>query len=178
MESAMRILILNAVLLVLISTGLYADVPEQVQYIRDIYSQTNEEIENGELYRTVIDINADELSYPAVGIYHPVLTLYFGFSEEEPYPDNLRKAVLIVDRSAYHEYSEFLYDGYGRLIFAYLTGQPDYPEMRFYYYLGELVRIVEGSETFSAFSTEQLEYSGTVQRRGEGLVDTFQRLFY
>ena len=174
----MKTLMVNAVLLILISTVLHADNSEQVQYIRDIYNQTNEEIDSGELYRTVVDINADELPYPAVGIYHPVLTLYFGFSEEEPYPDNLRKAVLVVDRAAYHEYSEFLYDGYGRLIFAYLTGQPDYPEMRFYYYLGELVRIVEGSETFSAFSTEQQEYSGTVQRMGEGLVNTLRILFY
>jgi len=161
-----------------LSTGIFAGVSEQVDDIRNIYDHTNQEIENGDLYRTVVDINADELSYPAVGDYHPVLTLYFGFSEQNPYPDNLRKAVLIVDRAAYHEYSEFLYDGYNRLIFAYITGQPDYAEMRFYYYYGELIKVMEGSDSYTSFSAEQLEHSESIQRQGEGLLTTLQRLFY
>jgi hypothetical protein len=174
----MKTMLLLVISLLVLSSSVFADVTEQVDDIRNIYDHTNQEIENGELYRTEVDINADGLSYPAVGIYHPVLTLYFGFSEENPYPDNLRKAVLIVDRAAYHEYSEFLYDGYGRLIFAYIAGQPDYPEMRFYYYYGELIKVIEGSDSFTTFSTEQLELSERFQRQGEGLTTTLQRLFY
>ncbi len=157
---------------------LLAGVQEQVQYIRDIYEQTNEEIESGELYRTVVDINADELSYPAVGNYHPLLTFYFGFSEENPYPDNLRKAILVVDRAAYHEYTEFLYDGYNNLIFIYVTGRPNIPEMRFYYYHGELVKIVQESDSFTSFSSEQVDQSSSFKDQGERLIDTFQRLFF
>ncbi|MCD4701530.1 MAG: hypothetical protein K8S24_06705 [Candidatus Aegiribacteria sp.] len=173
----MKVLLI-VVFLVLLPAGLFAGVEDNVQYIRDIYRQTNEEIDNGELYRTIVDINVDGLSYPAVGTYHPVLTLYFGFSEEEPYPDNLRKAILVVDRAAYHEYSEFLYDGYGDLIFVYVTGQPNMPEMRFYYHLGELIKIVQGSDSYTDFITEQLELSTSFQNQGASLENTFQRLFY
>lgn len=162
-----------------IITGLLsAGVTEQVQNIRDIYNQTNEEINSGELYKTVVDINADGLSYPAVGVYHPVLTFYFGFSEENPYPDNLRKAMLVVDRAAYHEYSEFLYDGYGELIFAYVTGNPMMPEMRFYYHNGDLIKIIEDSKSFTSFNSEQKNYSNTIFEQGENLNQIFSKLFF
>ena len=164
--------------LVLFSSCLFAGVQEQVQYIRDIYDWTNEEIDKEELYKTVVDVNTDGLSYPAVGTYHPYLTFYFGFSEENPYPDNLRKAILTVDRAAYHEYSEFLYDGFGNLIFVYMTGRPAEPEMRFYYYQGELIKIVEDSSNYSSFSSEQIDRGNSVQNQGEELIVTFLRLFY
>ncbi len=162
----------------LLFAHLHGGVQEQVQYIRDIYEQTNEEIERGDLYRTTVDINADELSYPAVGTYHPVLDFYFGYSEENPYPDNLRKAILVVDRAAYHEYSEFLYDGYNNLIFVYVTGSPEMPEMRFYYSQGDVVKIVQESESLTSFTTEQMDLSRSFYDKGERLVDTFHRLFF
>ncbi|MCD4775949.1 MAG: hypothetical protein K8S15_07845 [Candidatus Aegiribacteria sp.] len=164
--------------LLLCTSCLYAGVQEQVQYIRDIYSQTNEEVDNGELYKTVVDVNTGGLSYPAVGTYHPLLTFYFGFSEENPYPDNLRKAILIVDRAAYHEYSEFLYDGFGNLIFVYMTGIPQKPEMRYYYYQGELIKVVEDSSDYTSFNSEQVDRSNSVQDQSETLIGTFNRLFY
>ncbi|MCK4806181.1 MAG: hypothetical protein KAT09_00970 [Candidatus Aegiribacteria sp.] len=174
----MKTALFSVISLVLYSSCLFAGVQEQIQYIRDIYAWTNEEIEKEELYKTVVDVNTEGLSYPAVGTYHPLLTFYFGFSEENPYPDNLRKAILIVDRAAYHEYSEFLYDGYGNLIFVYMTGRPVEPEMRFYYYQGELIKIVEDSSDYYSFNFEQIDHSNSVQNQGEELIGTFLRLFY
>lgn len=174
----MKRMILMCCILVITTGLLLSGVNEQVQYIRNIYNQTNEEITKGNLYKTVVDINADGMSYPAVGTYHPVLTFYFGFSEENPYPDNLRKAILVVDRAAYHEYSEFLYNGYGDLIFAYITGIPNMPEIRFYYYQGNLIKIIEDSKSFTSFNSDQINYSNTVQKQGEGLIDIFSKLFF
>ncbi len=174
----MKTALLYVISLILYSSCLFAGAQEQVQYIRDIYGQTNEEIDNEELYKTVVDVNTGGLSYPAVGTYHPLLTFFFGFSEENPYPDNLRKAILIVDRAAYHEYSEFLYDGFGNLIFVYITGKPEEPEMRFYYYQGELIKIIEDSSDYTSFNAEQIDRSNSVQNQGENLIGTFSRLFY
>ena len=164
--------------LLLAACAVQASVEEDVQYIRSVYGDVGEQIENGELYRTSVEINADGLSYPAVGVYHGMLDFYFGFAEESPYPDNLMKAVLTMERSAYEEYTEFLYNGYGDLIFVYATGQPNMPEMRFYYKSGEVFRIVEGSETLHSFDDQQLEYADRFMRQGTDLVETLQRLFF
>jgi hypothetical protein len=171
-------LALSAMLVLGFSAILWAGVEDQVQYIRDIYQQVNDEIDAGDLYRTVVDVNIDGKSYPAVGIYHPVLTFYFGFSEEEPYPDNLMKAHLVVDRSAYHEYTEFLYNGYGALIFVYVTGRPDMPETRFYYDQGQLIKLVDDSGSYTSFDADQLTNAATFMYQGEQMVNTFTRLFY
>ncbi len=154
------------------------DLDDQIQYIRDVYRDTNRDIDEGDLYRTVVEVNADELPYPAVGIYHPVLTLFFGFSEENPYPDNLRVAHLTVDRSAYHEYSEFLYDGYNNLIFVYVSGVPDMPETRLYYSQDQLLMMIQDSVNITEFSQEEIELGDRFFRQGQSILDTFLKLFY
>jgi hypothetical protein len=154
------------------------DLDDQIQYIRDVYRDTNRDIDENGLYRTVVDVNADEMSYPAVGIYHPVLTLFFGFSEENPYPDNLRIAHLTVDRSAYHEYYEFLYDGFGRLIFVYASGVPDLPESRFYYSQGQLLMVIQDSVSITDFSPDEMELGNRYFNQGESLLDIFRGLSF
>ncbi len=64
------------------------------------------------------------------------------------------------------------------LIFVYMIGRPEEPEMRFYYYQGELIKIVEDSSDYSSFNSEQIDRSNSVQNQGENLIGTFSRLFY
>lgn len=69
------------------------------------------EPEQSNIFLTELAVNKNNGSYPAVGVYRPLVKFYYtyGDREREPYPNRLLKMVVAVDRSDRKEYSEFVF---------------------------------------------------------------------
>ena len=77
------------------------------------------EPEQSNIYLTELAVNKNNGSYPAVGVYRPVVKFYYtyGDREKEPYPNRLLKIVLAIDRSDRKEHSEFVFNDAEQLVF-------------------------------------------------------------
>lgn len=111
-----------------ISSVLYAQTDKRIENIKKIYSETNEKIaesnENGEyssVYLTEMNVNKNNGSYPAVGIFQSVVKFYFtyGNREKNPYPNRLLKIEIETKRSSSVEKYEYLFNENEQLIFYF-----------------------------------------------------------
>lgn len=177
-------LVIGAALLFVVglSTLVSAQTDRRIEAIRKLVQKTNEDIAKSEqepeysnIYLTELAVNKGNGSYPAVGIYRPVVKFYYtyGDREKDPYPNRLLKIIVSVDRSDRHEQSEFTFNEAEQLIF-YFEKQDDV-ERRVYFAAGKAIRIQQGDRVLILSSRPQAELVATVLKEKAGLVAIFQR---
>jgi len=116
-----------------------------IEEIRTLYYQVSENITEGDhYYITEVNVNKDNMSYPAVGVYNPVITFYWDYLGAEAYPKKIVKIIMNINRSAYQEYYEFLLNRDQEVIFCMTSGLPNTSDQRFYFKEGKLIRYIEG----------------------------------
>jgi len=115
-----------------------------IQDIRDMYYQAGADIEAGVLYTTVVNINSEDMPFPAVGVFGRTVTFYWTAEPWNTPANVLVKAVVSSRISAVEETDEYLYDYWGGLLFCYIEGGIDQVEHRFYFSEGRLVRFMDG----------------------------------
>ena len=143
-----------------------------VEAIRRQSQQINEQIAESEraeegngIYCNELVINKRNKSWPAVGIYRTVISFYytFGDREQNPYPNRLLKITVTTNRSARHEYAEYIFNPTGRLIFYYERDSENLQSERRYYFASErLIRRMTGPRMVDIRSREALEAVKTV----------------
>ena len=157
----------------------------KIEEIRRIYKQTNEQISAAEksfaestIFMTELVVNKGGTMYPAVGTFRNTIKFYYtyGDREENPYPNRLLKVTVATNRAANHEWSEYLFDPSGRLIFYYeKMGEDKEAESRFYFASGKIIRIQRGQRIADINSRQELAAPGAVQAQADKLVEIFKR---
>jgi len=142
--------------------------PAEVLEIRQQYNLVKSMIEGSgdiEVYRTEVNVNPDDLTYPAVGHYMETITFFWKLNHETG-----EKVLLMVtshsEHAAWSTYTEILYDTSGKPLFSYFS-QPGYDgdleEIRHWYSGGEVI-----------YSTCAVSFDGETEFV-EPLVDSFMR---
>lgn len=157
-----------AVCLVLALTG-----AGRIQDIRDLYFQTNAEIEAGGFYTTVVNMNSEDLSFPAVGVFVRTTTFHWLAEPWNTPANRLVKATVSSEVSAAREYAEYLYDDSGRLVFCFVEGGYDEVEHRYYFSDGRLVRFMDGD---AVNDSPDQSLAAPVLNRGGELRQAFELL--
>ncbi len=105
--------------------------PDEVLEISGMYNEVMEGIEEGRFYRTEVEINPDDLPYPAVGRYQAWIVLYWNAEAGDRW---LLLAEYTGEVAAHSEYAEILYAGvYGEeeepsfMSDGDYRGEPDLP---------------------------------------------------
>lgn len=157
-----------------------ADADARITEIRRLYEQTNRQIEQAEedygaseVYLNEIVINKGGASYPAVGIYRKTIRFYYTFGDREynPYPDRLMKITVTTERSARHEYAEFIFDVSGMLVFAFEKN--DESETRYYFSGGRLIRMQRGSDVIPDPGPDEKTGVQAIVTRKDALIKIF-----
>ena len=157
---------------------------KRVEDIRRIYQETNEQISAAEknfaestIFLSELVVNKGGTMYPAVGNFRNTIKFYYAYGnrEENPYPNRLLKITVSTNRAAQHEWSEYLFDQAGRLIFYYeKMGEELETESRFYFASGKTIRIQRGQRIMDINSRQELAAPKAVQAQARKLVVIFQ----
>lgn len=162
---------------ILLTTLLFSS--SDIEEIRAIYYQVSENITEGDYYYiTEVNVNKDNMSYPAVGVYNSVITYYWDYLGAEAYPEKIVKIILKINRSAYEEYYEFLLNRDHEVIFCMTSGIPNTSDQRFYFKEGKLIRYIEGDNIFDTFTSEHRSYAKTITEMTDNLSKLFSYTFY
>lgn len=159
-----------------IATGQTVDsIKRTVQKINEDIAKMEESPEYSSIFLTELAVNKGNGSYPAVGIYRPLVKFYYtyGDREKDPYPNRLLKIIVTVDRSDRKELSEFTFNDAGQLIFYF--EKKDEIERRLYFANLRPVRFEEGTKVLSLKARAQIEIVATVQKEKARLLTVFQR---
>ncbi len=150
-------------------------IKKLVQKIDDDVAKSEAEPEYSNIYVTELSVNKGNGSYPAVGIYRPVVQFYYTYGDREknPYPNRLLKIVVSVDRSDRHEQSEFTFNETEQLILYF--EKKDDVERQVYFADGRAIRFQEGDRVLSLTAKAQSESIATVLKDKANLVAIFQR---
>ena len=165
---------------------IYAQTSDKrIEEIRRIYQETNDSIAEAEkhfaestIFLTELVVNKGGTMYPAVGNFRNTVRFYYAYGnrEENPYPNRLLKITVSTKRAAHHEWSEYLFNGAGQLIFYYeKMGEEEQAESRFYFSAGKIIRIQRGQRIADINSRQELAAPKAVQAQADKLVAIFQR---
>jgi len=149
----------------------------QIDEIRALYSETLAGLEDNAFYRTSTRINADDASYPAVGIYLESIDFFWDTCIEFQFGPAVRLIRITSQHSAIEEYHEFLFYDTGELAFSYrkIGISPDIE--RFYFNrTGELIRFIRGDEIFELPDGDLDDLTEEVLARGTNLAESFSLL--
>ena len=177
-------LLIGAVLLFVVGFGALASAQtdRRIEAIRKLVQKTDEDLARSEqepeysnIYQTELAVNKGNGSYPAVGIYRPVVKFFYtyGDREKEPYPNRLLKIIVSVDRSDRREQSEFTFNEAQQLIFYF--EKKDDVERRVYFAAGKAIRIQQGDRILVLSSKAQADLVATVLKEKANLVAIFRR---
>jgi len=145
-----------------------------IEEIRVLYSDVLAGLEDNTFYRTSTRINADEASYPAVGIYLETIDFFWDTCVEFQFGPAVRFIRITSQHSAIEEYHEFLFYDTGELAFSYrkIGINPDIE--RFYFNrAGELIRFCKGDEIILSPPAELADLAERVFTRGSNLAESF-----
>lgn len=168
--------------LLLFAAGGLAQSDRRVEAINTLRAKIDQDIARSEaepeysnIYLTELAVNKNNGSYPAVGVYRPVVKFYYtyGDREREPYPNRLLKIVLAIDRSDRKEYSEFLFNDAGQLVF-YLR-RMEGTERRLYFVAQKPIRLEENGKVLSMRTRSRAATVATVLKERANLVAMFRR---
>ena len=146
-----------------------------VERIKRLYQEIGEKIELSEngtedssvagIFCSEIVVNRNKHIWPVVGNYELTYRFYFELSHNEghPYPDRLRKVVMMSSMSARSYYSEYLFDELGFLVFYFtkpneppIGDEPERVEQLIYFVAGRPIRIINGQKTIDAITAKDL----------------------
>ena len=168
--------------LLLFAIGTFAQSDRRIEEINKLRTKIDQDIarsdaepEYSNIYLTELAVNKNNGSYPAVGVYRPVVKFYYtyGDREKEPYPNRLLKIVVAVDRSDRQEYSEFVFNESEQMIF-YLDKKDDV-ERRVYFAAGRAIRFEKDGRVLSLKSRSQTAIVAAVVKENVKLVAIFRR---
>ncbi len=159
------------ILVVVFHVFAYAD---QIEEIRALYSEVLADLEDSTFYRTTIRINADDASYPAVGIYFENIDFYWEIDIEFSFEPSVRFVRINSQYSAIEEYHEFLFYDTGELAFVYRKAGIMQEVERFYFNrAGELIRFIREDEVFELPDRDLNDLTEEVLKRGTNLAESF-----
>ena len=174
---------IGGIFLILIGgTLVFAQTEKQIDAIKKIYAETGEKIkeceENGEyslVFLSQFSVNKNSGSYPAVGIFNSVFKFYYTYGDREknPYPDRLLKINVETKRSNRVEYSEYLFDPAGKLIFYFEKNDAD-AERRVYFSAEKPIRSLSGEKAANLNSREEIEMVKAILKEKGKLALMFQ----
>ena len=156
------------------SSGRVAEIRKLTEKINEQIAQSEQSPDTSTTFLTELTVNKNLSPYPAVGIYKTVVRFYytFGDREEEPYPNRLLKIINATDRSNRKEYSEFVFDEAGKLIF-YFEKQED-GERRLYFAAEKPIRFQQGERSLG-LNKERAAIVTAVLKEKANLVEMFRR---
>ena len=174
---------LSAILvLLLFAAGTLAQTDRRIEAINTLRAKIDRDIaaseaepEQSNIYLTELAVNKNNGSYPAVGVYRPLVKFYYtyGDREKEPYPNRLLKIVVAIDRSDRTEYSEFVFNDDEQLVF-YL-GRMEGIERRLYFVAQKPIRLEENGKVLSMRARPRTATVAPVLKEGANLVAIFRR---
>jgi len=137
-------------------------------------ARSEQEPEYSNIYLTELAVNKSNGSYPAVGIYRPVVKFFYtyGDREKEPYPNRLLKIVVAIDRSDRKEYAEYVFNEAGQLVFYF--EKKDDVERRVYFTGERLIRLQEGERVISRLTKSQTDMVASMLKEKTSLVTIFR----
>ena len=168
--------------LLLFAAGTLPQTARRIEEINKLRAKVDEDIAKSEaepeystIYLTELAVNKNNGSYPAVGVYRPVVKFYYtyGDREKEPYPNRLLKIVVAVDRSDRKEYSEFVFNDAEQLVF-YLDKKDD-RERRMYFAAGRAIRFEQNGRALSLRARSRQSIVAAVLKENVKLVAIFRR---
>lgn len=160
----------------------FAQTDRRVEAIRKLcqkidadIARSEQEPEYSNIYLTELAVNKGNGSYPAVGIYRPVVKFYYtyGDREKEPYPNRLLKIVVAIDRSGRKEYAEYVFNEAEQLVFYF--EKKDEVERRVYFAGERLIRFEQGNRRLSLKTSSQTAIVTAVLKEKANLVAIFKR---
>jgi len=161
-----------------------AQTEKRIEEIKKIYRETTEKIaeceaqgEYSTTYLSELVVNKNNGSYPAVGIFSSDFKFYYTYGDREknPYPNNLLKITVTTKRSAQTEFSEYLFNPSGQLIFYYekMDENPE-NERRFYFASEKLIKSLKGEKNTSINGREEIAAVKTILSDKRKLAEMFQ----
>jgi hypothetical protein len=171
-----------SLMLVLFVSGISAQTDRRIDAINALRAKTAQDIARSEaepeysnIYLAELAVNKNNGSYPAVGVYRPVVKFYYtyGDREKEPYPNRLLKIVVAVDRSDRKEYSEFVFDGSEELVFYF--EQKDERERRVYFAQDRAIHFEQDGRRLSLRTRTHVAFAAMVVKDKTNLLAIFRR---
>jgi len=168
--------------LLLFATGTLAQTDRRVEAINTLRAKIDRDIaaseaepEYSNIYLAELAVNKNNGSYPAVGVYRPVVKFYYtyGDREKEPYPNRLLKIVVAVARSDRQEYSEFVFNESEQMVF-YLDKKDDV-ERRVYFATNRAIRFEQNGRVLSLKGGSRTAIVAAVMKDNVKLVAIFRR---
>ncbi len=178
----MKSFTLASLMLMLFAAAAVAQTDRRVEAITKLRARIDQDItaseaepEYSNIYLAELAVNKNNGSYPAVGIYRPVVKFYYtyGDREKEPYPNRLLKIVVAVARSDRQEYSEFVFSESEQMVF-YLD-KKDNVERRLYFVGQKPIRLEENGKVLSLRVRSRAATVATVLKESANLVAIFRR---
>lgn len=154
----------------------------RIEAINKISNEANEKIAeceaNGEYsstFLTELIVNKNNGSYPAVGIFKTVFKFYYtyGNREKDPYPNRLLKITVTTNRSNRKEYSEYLFNPAGQLIFFFAKND-EAAERRYYFSLEKLIRSQKDEKTVNIKSRQEIAAVNAILREKRKMESIFR----
>ena len=168
--------------LLLFAGGAFAQSDPRIESIKRLRAKIDQDIaaseaepEYSNIYLTELAVNKNNGSFPAVGIYRPVVKFYYtyGDREKEPYPNRLLKIVVAVARSDRQEYSEFVFNDAEQMVF-YLDKKDD-RERRVYFAAGRAIRFEQDGRMLSLNGRSRNAMFAAVMKDNIKLIAIFRR---
>jgi len=153
--------------------------PSDIEEIKTLYYQISEKISEGKhYYITEVNVNRENMSYPAVGVYNSLITYYWDYQAEEVKPQKIVKIIMKINRAAYEEYYEFLLNREQEIIFCMTSGLPNTEDQRFYFKDSKLIRYIVGENIFDSINQELRDNAKTITEISENMIKLFTFTFY
>jgi hypothetical protein len=173
---------LTVFILILFVSRAFAQSDKRIETIKALTQKLDEDIARSEqepeysnIYLTELAVNKNNGSYPAVGVYRPVVKFYYtyGDREKDPYPNRLLKIVVAIDRSDRKELSEFTFNEAGQLVF--FLERKDGIERRLYFATDKPIRFEQDGRVLSLRTRSQAAIVAMVLKEKASLVAIFRR---
>lgn len=160
--------------LLILSTVLFANISKDIQEIKDLYQMVGENINNDVYYINLLQINQNNLSFPAVGNYQPIYKFYWLY---DGYDGSYKivKVTIQVSVAAHDNYYELLFDESENLVF-YLKTESGNNDYRYYYKDGKPIRFMENSDIYDDLSSEQISQMKEGIDYGRDIVKLFKMM--
>ncbi len=168
--------------LLLFAAGASAQSDRRIQAINTLRTKIDQDIaaseaepEHSNIYLAELAVNKNNGSYPAVGVYRPVVKFYYtyGDREKEPYPNRLLKIVVAVARSDRQEYSEFVFNESEQMVF-YLDKRDDV-ERRVYFAQGRAIHFEQDGRSLSLRTRTHAAFAAMAVKDKTNLLAIFRR---
>lgn len=133
--------------------------------------------EYSSIFRNELVLNRFGNPWPAVGIYQKTVRFYYTYGDREvdPYPSRLLRITVTTKRSDRREYSEYVFDPAGALVFALESeGENAADARRFYFAGGRLVAATSGNHGARVPTRETKEGVAIVLSEKRKLVEIFR----